>query len=429
MGQTVGSLMGYSHEHRTTPDGASESLITLVNKTILKRTIRLQFTIVHAKDDEEELRRDDLVQVSVDEDMAQQAGVAQQEEEEAEAEAIQASAILQALEQEAELNLPPLAFVDDEEEEENNKEDNINTNEARHTKRKPREIRRALSTGATEVPSPSIAAADLQQRRPRAHSIGGTAPSAGRLSVQSVSDVVSIMGADGQARMMNRVRLSMHDQEEVILIPVGGRGGGSDEVDGATASEPQARRCQSVTVSLETAAELQASGNVSKKEEKAEEEEKELNLEIEEVEGFRPLGHMTHAAAAAVTTVRTNAELEAAVLRLCNAYSKDEASHTVISNKRDIKVGSLSLHCVIHPPIPTYPLHPKKNTDHHRLPLPHDSAQDRGGIHVARGHAGLEPPAHARPPLSSVVEKSHHRKVLLVRGGGGRRGLLPRHGG
>lgn len=34
----------------------------------------------------------------------------------------------------------------------------------------------------------------------------------------------------------------------------------------------------------------------------------------------------------------TNAELEAAVLRLCSAYHKDEAAPTVVSHKRDIKI-------------------------------------------------------------------------------------------
>jgi hypothetical protein len=116
----------------------------------------------------------------------------------------------------------------------------------------------------------------------------------------------------------------LHDQEEVILIPVGpssredeeeegregGLGGAGDKEGEIRAQRP--RRCQSVTVSLEAGEQLVEERKARGEEEeeggeeggkgKGKEEEEKLSLEIEQVEGFRPLGHMTHDAAAAVAT-------------------------------------------------------------------------------------------------------------------------------
>jgi len=337
MGQTLstlGGMVGYKHEHRTGTDGVVDSLVTFLDISILKRKIKLQFTIVHEPQEE----GDDVAAFAAGSAGAAAAIAPIDEDKEAPPrlnliqEAVDDESIQPPADddhqEEADHDLPPLAFVDEVDD---------SSSSTSSTKRYPKS-RRAFSmrTSTDETKNNTTTTPSRQSRRgARPQSVGAlSSGTGGRLSVQTVSDVVAIMGRDGQRRMMNRVRLSMHDQEEVILIPVGpssrekeeegreggvgGLGGeGEDNEDEIRAQRP--RRCQSVMVSLEAGeqlAEEEKAWGEKKGEEMEEgdedegkegkeggrEDEEKLSLEIEQVEGFRPLGHMTHDAAAAVVT-------------------------------------------------------------------------------------------------------------------------------
>ncbi len=321
MGQTLstlGGVVGYKHEHRTGDDGVAKTFVTVLDTSVFKRKIKLQLAIVHEPQEEEDVATGAAAAGAA----AVAAAVAAAATEDREA-APRLDLIQEAVDDEStqppadddrqeDHDLPPLAFVDEE-------DDNSSTTSS--TKLYPPcPSRRAFSTGATEKAQEMTIESSRQSRRARPQSVGAFGSgTGGRLSVQTVSDVVSIAGRNGNQLMMNRVRLSLHDQEEIILIPVGppsreeeegtegGLGGvggeGKDKEDDIRAQHP--RRCQSVTVSLEAGEQLTEEGRAGGEEEGEkgrEEEEQKLSLEIEQVEGFQPLGLMTHDAASAVAT-------------------------------------------------------------------------------------------------------------------------------
>jgi len=317
MGQTLstlGGVVGYKHEYRTGPDGVAKTFVTVLDTSVFKRKIKLQLAIVHepqqeedfatgaatavaaaiaaaAAEDREAAPRLDLIQEAVDDESTQPPADDDRREDH---------------------ELPPLAFVDEE-------DDTSSTTSSTKLYPQPYPSRRAFSTGTADKAPEMTMIPSRQLRRARPQSVGDLGSgTGGRLSVQTVSDVVTIAGRNGKQRMMNRVRLSLHDQEEIILIPVwpsskeeeegteGGLGGmdgeGKDKEDDLRAQRPS--RCQSVTVSLDAREQLTEEGRARRKEEgaKGKEEEQKLSLEIEQVEGFQPLGVMTHYAASAIAT-------------------------------------------------------------------------------------------------------------------------------
>lgn len=70
MGQAVGSLLGYKREDKTVPEGV-ESHFTVVDRTVFKRRLRLEFTILYPNDKSEgEEAEDDAVAVDGEEEKA-----------------------------------------------------------------------------------------------------------------------------------------------------------------------------------------------------------------------------------------------------------------------------------------------------------------------------------------------------------------------
>lgn len=257
-------------------------------------------------------------------------------------------------------SMPPLAFIEDEEEEGAVKASgssmtttatgsNVGNSDGSNKAKTKKKGRRALSASMTELPSSSSSLLRKEQqekqgkeeeqgqkRRARPQSVGGMPRR--RLSLQSITNTIEIAGADGKKRLMNHVRLSLHNQEEgsaenvlmgqtSVFIPVSDENVEHDQVEEqgehhkATPAagqeeegqqqQQQHRRCQSVTVSLEPADELPCStstppgdthaskeANNAGAEEGGEEGElkkrpsngggeEALNLEIEQSEAFK----------------------------------------------------------------------------------------------------------------------------------------------
>lgn len=63
MGQSVGTLLGYKREDVQVPEGV-ESHYTVVDRTVFRRRVKLEFTLLHPKNDEEaEMERQEAAAV------------------------------------------------------------------------------------------------------------------------------------------------------------------------------------------------------------------------------------------------------------------------------------------------------------------------------------------------------------------------------
>lgn len=319
MGQTLstlGGIVGYKHEYITKANGDTESLVTVVDASLFRRKIKLQFTI------EDERREGER---HPDEPISVTAGEA--EEERVIPAVIKASADKHPTHiayqeddgEDQELSLPPISFVDEEEAINVDNTSGLNNPSSSQmiTARRPRQVQ---STGVlgTEKDEPS----SFIHSRHRPKSVGPcSGEGAARVFLKTLSDTVAIIGSNGlQQGEMNRVRLTLRDQEATILIPVLPSAVEGDKEMPTWESEKvgyetsqgtekgderrRPRRCQSVTVSLETEEPVsdpaKAGGTAGQDE--AEKEEGRLSVEVEQIQGFRPLGQVTSDIAASMTT-------------------------------------------------------------------------------------------------------------------------------
>lgn len=64
MGQTISTLLGSKRHDVACPDGGVESHYTVVDRTLFRRRLKLEFTILYPKDEEEERKEEQQEAVS-----------------------------------------------------------------------------------------------------------------------------------------------------------------------------------------------------------------------------------------------------------------------------------------------------------------------------------------------------------------------------